>query len=85
MFLCFRWNFSVGQHDLNFMSDRNVGCKNEVEQQNTDNFEIKAIIPEGIICAVNKLNPNEIIWKYKVKSHKSGEKNNIQSQHIIFN
>lgn len=55
-----RWNFSVAQHDLKLISD----CHGL--NQESVNYQLKVIVPEGLICALDIENPNKIIWKHKV-------------------
>ncbi|KAM7364322.1 pancreatic eIF-2alpha kinase [Cochliomyia hominivorax] len=61
-----RWNFSVGQHELDLI--RPAEC-HERKFSNMDlailNLDIKVIVPEGVICAFNKLEPTVMLWKYK--------------------
>lgn len=62
-----RWNFSVGQHELDLI--RPAEC-HERKFSNMDlailNLDIKVIVPEGVICAFNKMEPTVMLWKYKV-------------------
>lgn len=63
-----RWNFSVGQHELE--SIRSSGdCHSSNGQNNAHeiltNLDVRVVVPEGIICAVHKNEPNVILWKYK--------------------
>ncbi|XP_018403142.1 PREDICTED: eukaryotic translation initiation factor 2-alpha kinase-like [Cyphomyrmex costatus] len=58
-----RWNFSVGQYELKLKSP--VFCSNE---DIALNIEIKAVIPEGLIWAVDKSNPKVTLWQYKFDS-----------------
>ena len=71
-----KWNFSVGQHDIKFhrgveelCDDReNNDSKSDqpfFDQQDFDEGEIKAVIPEGIICEVDRESPEKIIWSHK--------------------
>lgn len=61
-----RWNFSVGQHELDMM--KSAECH---DRQFTDldmavlDLEVKVIVPEGIVCAFSKSNPGNLLWKYK--------------------
>ncbi|XP_016972329.1 eukaryotic translation initiation factor 2-alpha kinase isoform X1 [Drosophila rhopaloa] len=61
-----RWNFSVGQHELDLVRH------SECQQQPRDELElavldvdIKVVVPEGIICAFSKSDPQTVLWKYK--------------------
>ncbi|KAL9895181.1 pancreatic eIF-2alpha kinase isoform 2-T2 [Glossina fuscipes fuscipes] len=61
-----RWNFSVGQHELDLI--RSPGCHereySDLERAIID-LDIKIIVPEGIICAFSKSNPSSMLWKHK--------------------
>ncbi|XP_058116588.1 eukaryotic translation initiation factor 2-alpha kinase-like [Anopheles ziemanni] len=62
-----RWNFSIGHHELEKMS--NEDCRGGKERREVDpvilDLELRVIIPEGVICAVRKSAPGEIVWKHK--------------------
>ncbi|XP_066590227.1 eukaryotic translation initiation factor 2-alpha kinase-like [Prorops nasuta] len=62
-----RWNYSVGQHDLTLIPRANVEC-DEVNSYFSPEIEIKVIIPEGLIWAVNKNNPHIKLWEKKFDS-----------------
>lgn len=61
-----RWNFSVGQHELDMM--KSAECH---DRQFSDldmavlDLEVKVIVPEGIVCAFSKSNPENMLWKHK--------------------
>ncbi|XP_030374103.1 eukaryotic translation initiation factor 2-alpha kinase [Scaptodrosophila lebanonensis] len=61
-----RWNFSVGQHELDVV--RAAECPNqqrsELELAVLD-IDIKVVVPEGVICAFSKSEPHTMLWKYK--------------------
>lgn len=61
-----RWNFSVGTHELELI--KSGDCHNrpysEYDQTLLD-LELKVVVPEGIVCAVNKHTPNVILWQYQ--------------------
>ncbi|PSN34492.1 hypothetical protein C0J52_15806 [Blattella germanica] len=60
------WNFSVGQHNLDFLSDSYSDCHGDKTPTSLpDDFELKVIVPEGLICSVSRTN-GEIIWKHKL-------------------
>ncbi|XP_069671584.1 eukaryotic translation initiation factor 2-alpha kinase isoform X2 [Periplaneta americana] len=61
-----RWNFSVGQHEVSFVSDIVDDChqKSPTPSRVDESFELKVIVPEGLICAVSKTS-GKIIWKQK--------------------
>ena len=71
-----KWNFSVGQHEIKFhpgveeLCDDRDNSKEKHEQpffdqQGFDEGELKAVIPEGIICEVDRGSPEKIIWSHK--------------------
>lgn len=59
-----RWNFSVGHHELELIKSEN--CHTNIEKPLDIDFEIKIVVPDGIVCAVDKRNPSQILWKQKV-------------------
>lgn len=62
-----RWNFSVGHHELEILraSDCHGQMPNEKQNSWLD-LDLKVIVPEGIVCAVRKETPTEIVWQHKV-------------------
>lgn len=61
-----RWNFSVGQHELEL-----VRLSDDCHSSTTPNevildYELKFIVPEGIVYAVRKATPHIIEWKHKL-------------------
>lgn len=63
-----RWNFSVGQHELDIMraADCHEQPRNDLELAVLD-VDIRVVVPEGIICAFSKSDPQLLLWKYKVR------------------
>lgn len=59
-----RWNFSVGHHEMDIARSEN--CHLDPEAVADLNYEIKLIVPEGLVCAISKSSPNTILWKHKV-------------------
>lgn len=63
-----RWNFSVGQHELDVVHSNDC---HDIELDDLDlailNLSIKVIVPEGIICVFNKAQPHVMLWKHKVR------------------
>uniref|UniRef100_T1PB13 non-specific serine/threonine protein kinase n=1 Tax=Musca domestica TaxID=7370 RepID=T1PB13_MUSDO len=61
-----RWNFSVGQHELDLV--RSEDCHDrkfsDIDMAMLD-LDIKVIVPEGLICAFSKMEPSVMLWKYK--------------------
>nr|XP_018915176.1 PREDICTED: eukaryotic translation initiation factor 2-alpha kinase-like [Bemisia tabaci] len=67
-----RWNFSVAQIDIKLLPDPSgtTQCilEDTITENSTDNFHFKAVVPEGIVCAVNKVNSEELLWKHQFDS-----------------
>ncbi|XP_046865269.1 eukaryotic translation initiation factor 2-alpha kinase isoform X2 [Drosophila willistoni] len=61
-----RWNFSVGQHELDVIkaSECHEQTRSDLEQAVLD-VDIRVVVPEGIICAFSKSDPQNILWKYQ--------------------
>ncbi|KAH8331048.1 hypothetical protein KR067_010907 [Drosophila pandora] len=61
-----RWNFSVGQHELDLVhaAECNHQPRDELELAILD-VDIKVVVPEGVICAFSKSDPKSMLWKYK--------------------
>uniref|UniRef100_A0A182ME23 non-specific serine/threonine protein kinase n=1 Tax=Anopheles culicifacies TaxID=139723 RepID=A0A182ME23_9DIPT len=80
-----RWNFSIGHHEVEKMS--NEDCRGGKERREVNpvilDLELRVIIPEGVICAVRKSKPGEIVWRHKfdvpiVSAWRTSDKNNDQ-------
>lgn len=62
-----RWNFSVGQHELDLIrSDECHDRKFSDMDMAILDLDIKVIVPEGVVCAFSKQAPSVMLWKYKV-------------------
>ncbi|XP_055908473.1 eukaryotic translation initiation factor 2-alpha kinase [Eupeodes corollae] len=61
-----RWNFSVGQHELDMLKSAECHDRqfSELDMAVLD-LEVKVIVPEGIVCAYSKSNPGNLLWKHK--------------------
>ncbi|XP_011166294.1 eukaryotic translation initiation factor 2-alpha kinase [Solenopsis invicta] len=59
-----RWNFSVGQYDLELIPS-DVSCSNK---DTAPDIKINVVIPEGLIWGVDKNNPNIKLWQHKFDS-----------------
>ncbi|XP_050068278.1 eukaryotic translation initiation factor 2-alpha kinase-like [Anopheles maculipalpis] len=77
-----RWNFSIGHHEVERMS--NEDCRGGKERREVNpiilDLDLRVIIPEGVICAVRKSAPGEIVWRHKfdvpiVSAWRSSESN----------
>lgn len=79
-----RWNFSVGQHELELINQPDCHTKSTDINEMLLNLDLKVIVPEGIICVVQKSDPNVIVWKQKfdfpiVNVWKKNDKNQLQA------
>ncbi|XP_011301839.1 eukaryotic translation initiation factor 2-alpha kinase [Fopius arisanus] len=80
-----RWNYSVGQHDLELIPNDNQKCNSKL-LQHIENIELRVNIPEGLIWAINKTNPGIKLWQQKVESpivsvwREHGEQNEIEKE-----
>lgn len=61
-----RWNFSIGHHELELLPSENCqsGRSEELDNLVLD-FDLRVIVPDGIICGYSKTAPNTILWKQK--------------------
>ncbi|XP_059619538.1 eukaryotic translation initiation factor 2-alpha kinase-like [Phlebotomus argentipes] len=81
-----RWNFSVGHHEMDIARSENCHLDSEAE---TDlGYEIKLIVPEGLVCAISKTSPNTILWKHKfdypiVSAWQSDGTQNLQTLNLF--
>lgn len=55
-----RWNFSVGHHNLKIPS---VSCLNVDNKM--INFNVTAILPEGLLVTTKLEDKSQILWQYK--------------------
>ncbi|XP_063972485.1 eukaryotic translation initiation factor 2-alpha kinase-like isoform X1 [Diachasmimorpha longicaudata] len=62
-----RWNYSVGQHELELIPYDNQKCNNKLLQW-VENIVLKVNVPEGLIWAVNRTSPESKLWQYKMDS-----------------
>lgn len=64
-----RWNFSIGNHELELLSSENCRDPMNYELEKTiEQLDLRVIVPEGIVCVFNKNSPNDILWKFKFQS-----------------
>lgn len=64
-----RWNFSVGHHEIDLMKSEN--CHTAIDSDEDVailDIEYKIVVPDGVVCAFSKSNPNKILWRHKVTS-----------------
>jgi hypothetical protein len=69
-FICFRWNFSVGQHELTYLEgdeDATISaCPTEDGDSNSLDAQLKVFVPNGMVVAVDENDPTNILWKFQV-------------------
>ncbi|XP_046430565.1 eukaryotic translation initiation factor 2-alpha kinase isoform X2 [Neodiprion fabricii] len=65
-----RWNFSVGQHVLSLVPQEDLDCHDDspAPLKLDLKFELKVIVPEGRILAVDKLQPDAVLWQHQFDS-----------------
>ncbi|XP_039282758.1 eukaryotic translation initiation factor 2-alpha kinase [Nilaparvata lugens] len=61
-----RWNFSVAQHDVKFSPNPSADC--HYVNDPSSEIMLKVIVPEGLICALSKSQPNKVLWTHKFES-----------------
>uniref|UniRef100_A0A7G3AH67 non-specific serine/threonine protein kinase n=1 Tax=Lutzomyia longipalpis TaxID=7200 RepID=A0A7G3AH67_LUTLO len=81
-----RWNFSVGHHEMDIARSEN--CHLDTEADTDPGYEIKLVVPEGLVCAISKSSPNTILWKHKfdypiVSAWKSDGNHNLQMVNLF--
>ena len=66
-----KWNFSVALHSLQLRPGMENPC-DEVGEEDEDEMEekvtLKAVVPDGIICAMKNNEPSSVKWKKKFQS-----------------
>jgi len=67
-----KWNFSVSTHHVSFQSGLELEdlCNDTIDEDydNDDSELLKAVVPEGVICKVDKKKPDKVIWKQMFNS-----------------
>ena len=63
-----KWNFSVSLHDINLYPGVNLCEDVDLEDNDTDtdvldDIHLKAVVPEGILCAAQTDQTEEILWR----------------------
>lgn len=61
-----RWNFSVGQHELELVRSPDDCHPSTAANEVIHDFEFKFIVPEGIVYAVRRDTPHIVEWKHKM-------------------
>ena len=75
VFFSFRWNFSVGQHDISFLEavlneNGNGHCSVEESEVFTE-WSLRVSIPNGLVAAVNTIDSTEtevVLWSHQFDS-----------------
>lgn len=88
-----RWNFSIGHHELELLPSDNCQAqdvKNDALDQLILDFDMRVIVPDGIICGFSKASPNNILWTHKfdapiVSVHRMDENNRMYSVDLFKN
>ena len=66
-----KWNFSVSLHDVNLYPGVNL-CEDvdleETDNDTVDDIQLKAVVPEGILCASEKDRTEDILWRRKFQT-----------------
>ncbi|KAJ1525913.1 hypothetical protein ONE63_009102 [Megalurothrips usitatus] len=57
-----RWNFSVARHNVKLIPDPAALCHGN--KQPVD-FDVRVIVPDGLVCAISLSDPNRVLWKHK--------------------
>lgn len=63
-----RWNFSTGHHELEMLQNDNcksIGSSNDEIDSLIIDFELRVIVPEGVVYGYSKKTPNQILWQQK--------------------
>jgi len=67
-----KWNFSVSLHDVDYHPGQDLCEDVEVElldnSEEEEDFDLKTVVPEGVICAVDNNNGDLIRWKRKFET-----------------
>ncbi|XP_077291029.1 pancreatic eIF-2alpha kinase [Arctopsyche grandis] len=62
-----KWNFSVGHHDLILQPFKGCVLPGTTPTPVVE-LIYKVVVPEGIICAVQKNSPHNVVWKHKLSA-----------------
>ena len=78
-----KWNFSVSLHDVNYYPGVNLCEDVDLDPPDniineTDDIQLKAVVPEGVLCASKPENTDEILWRRKFQTHLPNFKNSIE-------
>ena len=68
-----KWNFSVSLHDINYFPGVNLCEDVKVEPpedkiREREDIQLKAVVPEGVLCASKNDNNEDILWRRKFQT-----------------
>ena len=68
-----KWNFSVSLHDVNYFPGVNLCEDVKVDPPSgkipdTDEIQLKAVVPEGVLCASKNDQNDDILWRRKFQT-----------------
>ena len=68
-----KWNFSVSLHDVNYYPGVNLCEDVDLDPPDnlineTEDFQLKAVVPEGVLCASKTENNDDILWRRKFQT-----------------
>lgn len=77
-----RWNFSIGHHELEIISNSN--CQGTKAESETLEMDFRVIVPDGIIYGLDLKDSNKVLWKHQFDSpivsvHRINENNQLYS------
>lgn len=61
----FRWNFSVARHNVKLIPDPAALCHGN-KQLTPLKFDVRVIVPDGLVCGISLSDPKTVIWQHKV-------------------
>lgn len=75
-----RWNFSIGHHELEIISNSN--CQGTKDESDNIKMDFRVIVPEGIIYGMDPQDSNKVLWKHQFDSpivsvHRMDENNQL--------
>lgn len=60
-----RWNFSVARHNVKLIPDPAALCHGS-KPMSPLNFDVRVIVPDGLVCGISLTDPKNVIWQHKV-------------------
>ncbi|XP_034234770.1 eukaryotic translation initiation factor 2-alpha kinase [Thrips palmi] len=62
-----RWNFSVARHNVKLIPDPAALCHGS-KQVSQLNFDVRVIVPDGLVCGISQTDPKNVLWQHKFDS-----------------